>query len=42
LNWRSVIDLDSWRVPDLVAEISDTTLASDLDEEKPHKAALGI
>jgi Uma2 family endonuclease len=36
------IDLDRWRVPDLVAEISDTTLASDLDEKKRLYAALGI
>jgi Uma2 family endonuclease len=28
------VNLDKWRVPDLVAEISDTTLASDLDEKK--------
>jgi Uma2 family endonuclease len=36
------IDLDRWRVPDLVAEISDTALASDLDEKKQLYAALGI
>jgi Uma2 family endonuclease len=28
------IDLTQWRVPDLVGEISDTTLATDLDEKK--------
>ncbi len=28
------INLDKWRVPDLVREISDTTLATDLDEKK--------
>ena len=28
------IDLRRWRVPDLVGEISDTTLATDLDEKK--------
>lgn len=36
------IDLNQWRVPDLVGEISDTTLASDLDEKKQLYAALGI
>ena len=36
------IDLDKWRVPDLVAEISDTTLAIDLDEKKQIYADLGI
>lgn len=36
------IDLSQWRVPDLVGEISDTTLASDLDEKKRLYAALGI
>lgn len=36
------IDLDQWRVPDLVGEISDTTLASDLDEKKQLYAALEI
>jgi Putative restriction endonuclease len=36
------IDLDRWRVPDLVAEVSDTTLASDLDKKKQLYAALGI
>ncbi len=28
------VNLDEWRVPDLVVEIADTTLASDLDEKK--------
>lgn len=36
------IDLDQWRVPDLVGEISDTTLASDLDEKKHLYADLQI
>ncbi|MBW4619737.1 MAG: Uma2 family endonuclease [Cyanosarcina radialis HA8281-LM2] len=36
------IHLDKWRVPDLVGEISDTTLATDLDEKKQLYAALGI
>lgn len=36
------IDLDRWRVPDLVGEISDTTLATDLDEKKQLYAALKI
>jgi Uma2 family endonuclease len=36
------IDLLKWRVPDLVGEVADTTLASDLDEMKQLYAALGI
>lgn len=36
------VDLNRWRAPDLVGEISDTTLASDLDEKKQLYAALGI
>jgi Uma2 family endonuclease len=36
------IDLNQTRVPDLVGEIADTTLASDLDEKKHLYAALGI
>jgi Uma2 family endonuclease len=36
------VDLTRFRVPDLVGEISDTTLASDLDEQKHLYAALGI
>lgn len=36
------IDLTRWRPPNLVGEISDTTLASDLDEQKHLYEALGI
>jgi Uma2 family endonuclease len=36
------INLDRSRVPDLVAEISDTTLSTDLDEKKQLYLALGI
>ncbi len=36
------INLDNWRVPDLVGEIADTTLATDLDEKKHLYAALEI
>ena len=36
------IDLNTWRIPDLVGEVSDTTLSSDLDEMKQLYAALGI
>ncbi|CAN1209001.1 Putative restriction endonuclease domain-containing protein [Tumidithrix helvetica PCC 7403] len=36
------IDLELWRSPDLVGEISDTTLAIDLDEKKRMYAELGI
>jgi Uma2 family endonuclease len=36
------VNLGSWRVPDLVAEISDTTLSTDLDEKKQLYLALGI
>lgn len=36
------VNLDLWRVPDLVAEIADTTLATDLDEKKQLYLALGI
>lgn len=36
------INLDQWRVPDLVAEIADTTLAIDLDEKKQLYASLEI
>ncbi|MEO1400145.1 MAG: Uma2 family endonuclease [Cyanobacteria bacterium J06635_1] len=39
---RRFINLDKWRVPDLVGEVADTTLASDLDEKKQLYAALGI
>lgn len=36
------IDLGRWRVPDLVGEISDTTLTSDLDKKKRLYLMLGI
>jgi Uma2 family endonuclease len=36
------INLENWRSPDLVGEISDTTLAIDLDEKKRLYADLGI
>ncbi|MCF3608054.1 Uma2 family endonuclease [Planktothrix agardhii 1033] len=36
------INLEQWRVPDLVGEISDTTLAIDLDEKKQLYAGLGV
>lgn len=36
------VNLDVWRVPDLVVEIADTTLATDLDEKKHLYLALGI
>ncbi len=36
------INLDNWRVPDLVGEIADPTLATDLDEKKQLYAGLGI
>jgi Uma2 family endonuclease len=36
------VNLDRWRLPDLVAEISDTTLPIDLDEKKQLYLALGI
>jgi Uma2 family endonuclease len=36
------IDLLKWRVPDLVGEVADTTLAIDLDQMKQLYAALGI
>jgi Uma2 family endonuclease len=36
------INLDKWRVPDLVGEVSDTTIAIDLDEKKQLYAALEI
>ncbi|AFY94944.1 Uma2 family endonuclease [Chamaesiphon minutus] len=45
-KWKSGeprrVNLDLWRVPDLVAEIADTTLAIDLDEKKQLYLALGI
>ena len=36
------INLNEWRVPDLVGEVSDTTLAIDLDEMKQLYAAMGV
>jgi Uma2 family endonuclease len=36
------IDLNQWRVPNLVGEIADTTLATDLDEKKQLYADFGI
>ncbi|MDF0554646.1 Uma2 family endonuclease [Kamptonema sp. UHCC 0994] len=36
------INLNQWRVPDLVGEVGDTTLATDLDEKKKLYADLGI
>jgi Uma2 family endonuclease len=36
------VNLDVWRVPDLVVEIADTTLATDLDEKKHLHLALEI
>jgi Uma2 family endonuclease len=36
------INLNQWRVPDLVVETADSTLASDLDQKKRLYAALGI
>lgn len=36
------IALNQWRVPDLVGEVADTTLATDLDEMKQLYAAMGI
>jgi Uma2 family endonuclease len=37
-----LVNLEQWRVPDLVVEISDTTLAIDLDEKKQLYLALEI
>lgn len=37
-----VINLAQWHVPDLIGEIADTTLATDLDEQKHLYAALQI
>lgn len=36
------VNLSQWRVPNLVGEISDTTLADDLDRQKHLYEALGI
>jgi Uma2 family endonuclease len=45
-QWRDgesrYIDLERWRVPDLVGEVGDTTIATDLDEKKHLYASLGI
>jgi Uma2 family endonuclease len=45
-QWREgesrYINLEQWRVPDLVGEVGDTTIATDLDEKKHLYAALGI
>jgi Uma2 family endonuclease len=42
LGQRRRINLDSDRLPDLVGEISDTTLSLDLDEQKQLYASLSI
>lgn len=39
---RRYLDLDKWGIPNLVGEISDTTLATDLDEKKHLYASLNI
>jgi Uma2 family endonuclease len=36
------VNLTQWRVPNLVCEVADTTLATDLDEKKKLYAAMGI
>jgi Uma2 family endonuclease len=36
------LNLDQWRVPDLVGEVGDTTIATDLDEKKQLYTALGV
>ena len=36
------INLEQWRPPDLVGEVADTTLATDLDEKKQTYAALQV
>ncbi|MEP0959595.1 Uma2 family endonuclease [Microcoleus sp. FACHB-1515] len=36
------INSDEWRSPDLVGEVFDTTLATDLDEKKQLYSGLGI
>jgi Uma2 family endonuclease len=36
------VNLTQWRIPDLVGEVADTTLATDLDEKKQLYAALEI
>ncbi|MEB3283176.1 MAG: Uma2 family endonuclease [Lyngbya sp.] len=42
LREPDAINLTQWRVPNLVGEISDTTLADDLDQQKHLYEALGI
>ena len=42
LGQSRFIDLEQWRSPDLVGEISDTTLEIDLDQKKRLYADLGI
>jgi Uma2 family endonuclease len=39
---RRYINLEQWRVPNLVGEIADTTLTTDLDEKKHLYADLGV
>jgi Uma2 family endonuclease len=39
---RRYLNLNKWQVPDLVGEVSDATIASDLDEKKTLYAALKI
>ncbi len=39
---RRYLNLDRWRVPNLVGEIADTTLPTDLDEKKQLYSNLGI
>ena len=45
-QWQSgkscYINLNQWRVPDLVGEVADTTLPTDLDEKKKLYATLGV
>lgn len=36
------LNLNKWRLPDLVGEVGDTTIATDLDEKKQLYAGLGI
>ncbi len=36
------LSLEKWRVPDLVGEVGDTTIATDLDEKKQLYAAIGV
>jgi len=39
---RRYLNLNKWRVPDLVGEVGDTTIATDLDEKKQLYAALKV